>query len=154
MLYKTYSFLLYSWCCIPFLYCIGQSKENTLKICFITRLNYLCAQLMLWLEALGVPLGIYPLYESMSGKVQLVVRGCASTFGVKQGCPLLPTLFALYRWGITLLGEIREFGRMYRVNSHWSITVCWWYCVDVWLSGFTTKTPNSHYVWTKVCWLI
>ena len=55
------------------------------------------------LEALGVPTdmqwGIYALYESVSGKVRSsngLSEAVASTIGVKQGCPLSPTLFGLY----------------------------------------------------------
>ena len=55
------------------------------------------------LEALGVPTdmqcGIYALYESVSGKVRSsngLSEAVASTIRVKQGCPLLPTLFGLY----------------------------------------------------------
>ena len=51
------------------------------------------------LEALGVPinmqLGIYALYESVSGKVRSskgLSEAVASTIGVKQGSPLSPTL--------------------------------------------------------------
>ena len=55
------------------------------------------------LEALGVPIdmqwGIYALYEFVSGKVRSpkgLSEAVASTIGVKQGCPLSPTLFGLY----------------------------------------------------------
>ena len=61
------------------------------------------ARLMQRLEALGVPIdmqwGIYALYESVSGKVRSsngLSEAVASTIGVKQACPLSPTLFGLY----------------------------------------------------------
>ena len=61
------------------------------------------ARLMQRLEALGVPTdmqwGIYALYESVSRKVRSskgLSEAVASTIGVKQGCPLSPTLFGLY----------------------------------------------------------
>ena len=61
------------------------------------------ARLMQRLEALGVPIdmqwGIYALYESVSGKVRSpkgLSEAVACTIGVKQGCPLSPTLFGLY----------------------------------------------------------
>ena len=61
------------------------------------------AQLMQQLEALGVPTdtqwGIYALYGSVSRKVRTskgLSKAVASTIGVKQGCPLSPTLLSFY----------------------------------------------------------
>ena len=65
---------------------------------------------MLRLEEMGVPMeliwGILTLYESIKG--QICTRGgvskiIQSTIGVKQGCPLSPTLFGLY------IDEIAEY---------------------------------------------
>ena len=43
--------------------------------------------------------GIYALYEQVLGRVRCpggLSETVASTIGVKQGCPLSPTLFGLY----------------------------------------------------------
>eukprot|EP00250_Pteridium_aquilinum_P005233 c15361_g1_i1 orf=69-221(+) len=43
--------------------------------------------------------GIYALYEQVLGRVRCpggLSDTIASTIGVKQGCPLSPTLFGLY----------------------------------------------------------
>ena len=63
----------------------------------------LCACLMQCLEASWCPyryaMGIYALYESLSGKVWSpngLSKAVACTTGGKQGCPLSPTLFGLY----------------------------------------------------------
>ena len=55
------------------------------------------------LQSLGIPVdmswGIYALYEQVLGRVRChggLSEVIASTIGVKQGCPLSPTLFGLY----------------------------------------------------------
>ena len=61
------------------------------------------AQMMLRLEEMGVPMeliwGILALNESVKGQIRTqggVSEIIQSTIGVKQGCPLSPTLFGLY----------------------------------------------------------
>ena len=61
------------------------------------------AWLMQRLEAIGIPMeiqwGINALYESVSRRVRTpnrVSETVTSTVGLKQGCPLSPTLFGLY----------------------------------------------------------
>ena len=61
------------------------------------------AQMILRLEEMGVPMeliwGILALYESVKGQIRTkegVSEIIQSTIGVKQGCPLSPTLFGLY----------------------------------------------------------
>ena len=61
------------------------------------------AQLILRLEEMGVPMelvwGILALYGAVKGPIRTpegVSELIHSTIGVKQGCPLSPTLFGLY----------------------------------------------------------
>ena len=61
------------------------------------------AQLILILEEMGVPMeliwGILALYGAVKGQIRTherVSQFIHYTVGVKQGCPLSPTLFELY----------------------------------------------------------
>ena len=91
------------------------------------------AWLVQQLEALGVltdmQWGIYALYESMSGKVRSskgLSKAVASTIGVKQRCPLSPTLFGLYIDEVS--HYIERFGgsgaRLASLYSYTNITIC------------------------------
>ena len=125
---------------------IKESRAHKKKIyCFFVNFQItfniiLRVWLMQHLEALGVLVDmkwrIYALYESMSGKVwspSVLSEVVTSTIGL-SGEVLSPTiahsLQCLYRWGITLHKEIREFRCMPSRYSYTNITICWWYWAD------------------------
>ena len=83
----------------------GAEEEALLLLCgFPQSLRHSTARASLQrLQALRIPSemiwGIYALYEQVVARVQCpggLSEAIASTVGVKQGCPLSPTLFGLY----------------------------------------------------------
>lgn len=85
----------------------GRARGRRIYCCFVDFRKAFDtvprARLMRRLQDLGVPeemrWGIYALYEFVTGRVRApegLSDTVTSTIGVKQGCPLSPTLFGLY----------------------------------------------------------